>query len=331
MLTHSTVYAEVEHHSSCPPVLTRGDITLLVTRDFENAALNWFALKGVPEASQVANILGCFRDMHHIAWLRPNAECTRVTKLSFNDFMAEFRSKYLPVDWQAMTWNEILSSRMKETQTFDEYFTDVVGLGSLLDGTPAALDNPSLHHTLEVGMCADLEVEYCLDTVAHEKMDEWCREVRRIDEKRIRDIAKQRRITAEIHKAEKRKAATDGDCNPKKPFSFSAKGNTSVTAAAAPSTPSATPKDCPKLTEGERALLNEHDGCNKCCKFYAGHHSNNCTNNFTNAATYCTLTAEDAGMPPPLRRKSRPNPPPPSLLSWTPYLTVRTAKTLTVR
>ncbi|KAJ7364511.1 hypothetical protein DFH08DRAFT_274161 [Mycena albidolilacea] len=299
MSNHNTVYTEVEHHSSRPPVLTKGDITPLVARDFENAALNWFVLKNVQEASQVANILGCFRDMRHIAWLRPNAEHARVMKLSFNNFMTEFRGKYLPVNWQAVTWNEILSSCMKDTQTFDEYFTDVVGLGSLLDGTPAALDHTRLRHTLEAGMCADLEIEYRLDTVAnaiaHDKMDEWCCEVRRIDERRIHDIAKQHCIAAEIHKVEKQKAASDGDRNPKKPFSFSAKGNTSVAATAAPSTPSAAaPKGCPKLTEGERALLNEHEGCNKCRKFYASHHSKNCTNDFPDAASYRTLTAEDA-------------------------------------
>ncbi|KAJ7346911.1 hypothetical protein DFH08DRAFT_700336, partial [Mycena albidolilacea] len=300
MSTHTTVYAEVEQHGSRPPVLKPGDITALVVRDFENAALNWFAMKNVPDEQQVSQILGSFRDTRHIAWLRPAAERSRVKKLSFDAFMAEFRDKYLPVDWQAVTRNEILSSRMKETQTFDEWFTEVIGLASLLDGTPAALSDTRLRHTLEAGMCADLEVEYRLDTtanaVAHEKMDEWCRSVRRIDEKRIRDIAKQRRIAAEINKAEKCKANSDGDRTSKKPFSSSSKPNNSVSATA-PSTPAAStsaPKGCPKLTDLERSLLNEHEGCNKCRKFYAGHRAADCPKDFPDPTTYRTLTAADA-------------------------------------
>ncbi|KAJ7349403.1 hypothetical protein DFH08DRAFT_697561, partial [Mycena albidolilacea] len=301
MSTHTTVYAEVEAHTSRPPVLTKGDITPLVIRDFENAALNWFSIKAVPEAQQVSNILGSFRDPRYIAWLRPSGERSRVKNLSFDDFMSELREKYLPVDWEAVTRNEILSSRMKESQTFDEFYTEIIGLGSLLEGTDSALDDTRLRHTLEAGMCADLEVEYREDTVAkavaHDQMDKWAKEVRRIDEKRIRDLAKQRRIAAEIHKAEKRKANTDGDRNSKKPFLSSSKANTSIAAPTAPSTPSAStsaPKGCPKLTDIERALLNEHDGCNKCRRFYAGHRSTNCTNDFPDPATYRTLTADDA-------------------------------------
>ncbi|KAJ7319308.1 hypothetical protein DFH08DRAFT_819245 [Mycena albidolilacea] len=137
MSTHTTVYAEVEQHGSRPPVLKPGDITALVVRDFENTALNWFAMKNVPDEQQVSQILGSFRDTRHIAWLRPAAERSHVKKLLFDAFMAEFRNKYLPVDWQAITRNEILSSRMKETQTFDEWFTEVIGLALLLDGTPS--------------------------------------------------------------------------------------------------------------------------------------------------------------------------------------------------
>ncbi|KAJ7367148.1 hypothetical protein DFH08DRAFT_679484, partial [Mycena albidolilacea] len=301
MSTHGTVYAEVEAHTSRPPVLTKGDITPLVIRNFENAALNWFALKAVAPGSQVSNILGSFRDPRYVAWLRPNAERSRVMKLSFNGFMSELRQKYLPVDWQAVTRNEILSSRMKDTQSFDEFYTEVIGLGSLLEGTDAELSTTRIRHTLKAGMCADLEVEYreelTIKAIAVDEMDKWSKEVRRIDEKRMRNLATQRRIAAEIHKAEKRKAGTDGERNSKKPFGSSSKPNTSLAAASGPSTPSAassTPKGCPKLTDSERALLSEHEGRYKCRRFYAGHRSNNCSNDFPDPSTYRTLTANDA-------------------------------------
>ncbi|KAJ7315370.1 hypothetical protein DFH08DRAFT_972064 [Mycena albidolilacea] len=284
--THSTIYAEVEDHSSCPPVLTRGDITPLIACNFENAALNWFALKGVPEASQVTNILGCFRDMHHIAWLCPNAERTHVTKLSFNDFMAEFCGKYLPVDWQAATWNEILSSHMKASVSARCSMVPLLPLTTPVSATPSK-QACALTSRLNIVWTPSLTPLPMIRWTSG-AAKQWC------DKKHICDIAKQCRITAEIHKAEKQKAASDGNRNSKKPFSSSLKGNTFVAAAAPPSTLSAAPKGCQKLMEGEHALLNKHDGCNKCRKFYAGHRSNNCPNDFPDLAMYRTLTVEDA-------------------------------------
>ena len=50
----------------------------------------------------------------------------------------------------------------------------------------------------------------------------------------------------------------------------------------------------PALTDTERTLLNEHDGCTKCCRFFAGHHSQSCPNGFPAGKGYKTLTAMDA-------------------------------------
>jgi hypothetical protein len=49
----------------------------------------------------------------------------------------------------------------------------------------------------------------------------------------------------------------------------------------------------PKMTENERKLLLENDGCLKCQRFFAGHRSNNCQNRFLNASSYRTLSMED--------------------------------------
>ncbi len=49
----------------------------------------------------------------------------------------------------------------------------------------------------------------------------------------------------------------------------------------------------PALTEPERTLLRDHQGCFKCRKFYAGHHRDACSE-WPDAATYRTLTPDDA-------------------------------------
>ena len=52
------------------------------------------------------------------------------------------------------------------------------------------------------------------------------------------------------------------------------------------------PKRCPPLTQNERDLLHDHDGCNKCRKFYTNC-GRNCEN-WPDAQSYRTLTLQDA-------------------------------------
>jgi hypothetical protein len=46
----------------------------------------------------------------------------------------------------------------------------------------------------------------------------------------------------------------------------------------------------PKLTQGEKDLLNVNSSCYKCRRFYIGHHADSCPNSFPLAADYKTLT-----------------------------------------
>ncbi|KAH9041461.1 hypothetical protein EDB83DRAFT_2318210 [Lactarius deliciosus] len=49
----------------------------------------------------------------------------------------------------------------------------------------------------------------------------------------------------------------------------------------------------PKLTDEERRLLREHEGCFKCRVFYAGHRADKCTASLS-GENYQTLTVQDA-------------------------------------
>lgn len=46
------------------------------------------------------------------------------------------------------------------------------------------------------------------------------------------------------------------------------------------------------LTDQDRLLLNAHEGCNKCRRFYAGHWADTCPNDYPDPATYQPLTYE---------------------------------------
>jgi len=50
----------------------------------------------------------------------------------------------------------------------------------------------------------------------------------------------------------------------------------------------------PPLLDAEQTLLNEHDSCTKCCRFYVDHRSQNCPDSFPSGKTYKTVTLTDA-------------------------------------
>jgi len=49
----------------------------------------------------------------------------------------------------------------------------------------------------------------------------------------------------------------------------------------------------PRLTDSERSLLFDNEGCLKCRRFFAKHRATNCPNDFLSPGTYKTLTTED--------------------------------------
>jgi hypothetical protein len=54
------------------------------------------------------------------------------------------------------------------------------------------------------------------------------------------------------------------------------------------------PDRLPALNAAECALLMEHEGCFKCCRFYMTHKSADCPEGFPNKSSYSTLTEADA-------------------------------------
>ena len=60
----------------------------------------------------------------------------------------------------------------------------------------------------------------------------------------------------------------------------------------------ATRRYLPKLQEKEKKLLNEHEGCTRCCRFYVDHQTKNCpmtaANTWPDVETYVPLTLEMA-------------------------------------
>ncbi|KAJ7243929.1 hypothetical protein B0H12DRAFT_1236287 [Mycena haematopus] len=285
------------------PTMHRGEVNPIACSDFQDACRNYFAHKGTAAASQVGVILGCFEDTKINNWLRPDATRTRLLALTFTEFMIEFRKKFLRADWVESTRRQVLSSRQKEEESFDDWSTTIISLVALLnnDATNASitLDDKRVRHTLEAGMLPELNHRYSKDadapSIKDDDLDDWIRAIIVIDEARMyKNTLLNEKIAAldKVREKGKRKTAPPNDetddRNNKKPFvrpnkPVSSEGSSTSTGS----------KFCPPLTVAERELLAKNDGCNKCRKFFVGHISATCPNDYPDPTTYRTLVQAD--------------------------------------
>ena len=112
--------AMVEDCYTKPPVLTEGDLTPKVTKDYKMACHNFFNTKGIEEADQVCHLLVGIKDYHMHDWI--SSQHDHIVQLSFTDFMKEIHSKYLPPDWELKVRICILSANFNhKKQTFWDF------------------------------------------------------------------------------------------------------------------------------------------------------------------------------------------------------------------
>ena len=264
-----------------PPQLSNGDITPKSVKDFENHCLNYFvnAKGGIEDNLKVSRILGCFENDLVNDWISINRE--RFTTLTFPEFMVEFRARWLPHDWEQSVCSKILSARLyPKKQKFEEWASYIQSLNVSLRGTPSHLDDNRIRLQLEAGLDEELQTA-ARDAKAHdeESLHPWISKIKDLDNRRI---VQRKRVAEQVEEAMKAN---------KKPFTSSSRY--ANTPDKKPGSNSSTREFPPKLTEEERRLLMEHQGCLKCRRFYAGHRAPQCTSTISGKG-YKTLTAQDA-------------------------------------
>jgi hypothetical protein len=139
--------ATVEHPITkhCP-ILTEGDLTPQTILLAENAFNKFFIAKNVKKANQVKLILGAFKDAHICNWISTNREHL---KLSFEEFIAELRTNFLPTDWVDTIHISLLGKTMSRNTKFWDYAREVHALNIILHSTPSYLEEQALRNHLE--------------------------------------------------------------------------------------------------------------------------------------------------------------------------------------
>ncbi|KIO09532.1 hypothetical protein M404DRAFT_22030 [Pisolithus tinctorius Marx 270] len=254
-----------------PPFLTAGDITPEGLRSWELGCENYFRLKSVAEDVQVAKVVGHLLDPHIQDWISNNG--SRLTALTFSEFMEEVRTYWLPSDWAEAIQQKMLSS-MQGNKAFHLWAVEVESLNVLLRGSEFHLTEDHLHFHLESHMHPDLTAEYHLTSSHHEKrFQAWLDLVHLLDEKCVHDTVK---LDAALRK---------------KPFQPSCSANTMALNSKAPDGRTCTHP--PALTIEERQLLRDNSGCFKCHCLFQNHIMQDCPNDFPDAKNYKAFTAAD--------------------------------------
>ncbi|KAG1880280.1 hypothetical protein C8R48DRAFT_587911, partial [Suillus tomentosus] len=196
--------------------------------------------------------------------------------MTFDEYMKDFRANWLDSDWAAQVRKKLLSST-QGTRPFPEWAAELQSTNALLTGESSYFSKTLMRNQLEANMNDDLSAD-CRHEGVHEEVDlkKWMEKVKRLDEKRLRTVARQKEaIDAALSSRNRQPFAPRTNLpKPNQPSEHTAKTSTRV----------------PPLSDTERQLLNKHEGCFKCRRFYVSCRSKDCKNGFPDGATYKPLT-----------------------------------------
>jgi hypothetical protein len=292
-LNMSSKNAEVSHSTSSKlPMLSAGNVSPEVMRQFENACRSFFRNKeGLESKDYVARIAGGLQDLLISDWYWTAHKTFDV--LSFNDFMKEFRLKWLLNDWEQDIWRRVLGT--KQAGPFWEWAVKIWSLNTLLCGTPTHLDDASLLNQLEANLEPSLSHACDDERVNEDTLDKWLDKVKILDEKKRQECQQQRADAEEAARSHlKHNTTSAGLAEPSRCYN-TFRGNMTTEKGNNGGKPKHfdAMKALLKLTDAERTLLFNNEGCLKCRRFLVNHRSPNCPNDFPPALNYKTLTAED--------------------------------------
>lgn len=105
---------------------------------------------------KVTKILGCFKNNLIADWTSTEQE--RLAKLTFEDFMKEFRECWLPDDWEQIICVEMLGTRLDpKIHHFETWAVQIMSHNVLLRNTPSFLTDDQLHSQLDTMLDAELQ------------------------------------------------------------------------------------------------------------------------------------------------------------------------------
>jgi len=262
------------------PFLTAGEVTPEALWAWEMGCIQFFRHKDVPEDEMVGKVAWGMQDPWIQDWYLTNQE--EIDVLSFKEYMAKVQKIWLPISWADTVCCKMLASNQGQ-HPFSEWAINVQSQNMLLRGTTWHLTDVNILYHLESHIKANLATDYHTEHVDETNLWLWIEKVHMLDGKCLCYLARQKKAVENTLHSEHACSSNDKKLNSN--THSNVRTNTQN-------------KDTmklfiwlPTLTDMERQLLCNNDGCFKCCKPFAGHTSSNCAKGFLDGAMYKMLTA----------------------------------------
>ena len=161
--------------------------------------LQFFRQKEVAGKDQVGKVAWNLQDSRVQDWY--SNECDRFNALTFAEFIKEVRSYWLSSNWADIVRQKVLSSTQGD-KAFCVWAAEVQNRNVLLRGELSRLPEEQLRFHLESRMHLDVLAEYRVAQISEEKdFRKWIEKVCTLDEKRLKDIARQKVAVEEAVRA----------------------------------------------------------------------------------------------------------------------------------
>ncbi|KAG6876793.1 hypothetical protein C0992_011716 [Termitomyces sp. T32_za158] len=245
------------------PMLTEGRMDNYLFQQWSIACRRYQKHSGKKPAEIIAYVADGMLKLRFVAWYHTNQ--SRIDAMTLDKYLEEFQRFALPRNWQTKVRDTILSL-YQEGASFADWVVVVQNLNARLKNTSSehTLTESALKAHLESHMRPDLHRKvdarkFCLPELA-----DWIAKVTELDVELAEDRA-QTQAMIDASNAER--------SGKRKPLAERLSEPTLRISSASPTTSgTSTPRlKLAKLTDDEKKLLAEHQGCTRCRTFYCDH------------------------------------------------------------
>jgi hypothetical protein len=277
------------------PSLSTGRLTPEVAATWIRLSKAYFREKKIDAADRVEHIAGSFEDSSHIEWYE--AREPHYNAMDFNDFADAFKLKFLSERAAIEVQTELYQSRQGD-RDFLEWAMDIRRLNRLIEGSSAHQNDAQLSHHIRANCETELRQILGLHSFRADPssdLEGWLDEAQTLY-KRLQ--AERDRTTRQAEALYKRRATT----RPESTASTQNRHQNRPQNTAPTSSSSTGPRPSgsgriPRMTEEERSLLFDNQGCLKCRRVFAGHFSKDCPNGFPTKHVLVTQALVDRYRP----------------------------------
>ncbi|OJT13242.1 Transposon Tf2-12 polyprotein [Trametes pubescens] len=262
------------------PSLTAGRVTPAALFSWEAGCRQYFRHKSVEEKNQVAFVSGGLQDPRMMDWWMTNAPELEV--LSFKEFMAKLRAQWLPANWANEIVTSMFQNKQKDEDSFDVWVTSLEKQNVYLRDTPHRFTDTALRGLISATACEEMRMlmlrsEYFALT----EYASWKAALSAFDNEHLTNRARRFR---EFEQFTRSKSAPSGKL---RSATLSSTTGSSGNSGSSGSGNKATHR-WPALTDAEKKILGDNDGCYKCRRIDVNHQSRECPNGFPTLAGYKT-------------------------------------------